>query len=784
MCFHPTITSPGNPSSLGRSLLCALLATAALLGAGAARASAEPCAGSGGAACPYSSVAIIGQRAEGVLRFPEAVALDGQGDLYVADQLSYVVQKFTIGGVFETQWGSYGAGPGQFGPIGGLATDAQGNVYVVDSEHNRIEKFTSSGSFIMSWGHTGVALGDFHFFSSKDPSQPPGGGIAVSGNYVYVADSGNNRIERFNLEGGEPLEWGSRGSAPGQFDYPRGLAANESEVIVSDDDNRRVEKFTPSGELQSLAGSPGTGPGQFGYPYGVSLDAAGDVYIADDNNHRIVRLGPELQFITAWGTQGSKPGQLDFPRALASDASGETYVADTANDRIDVFDSSGNYLRAIGLNGRGPGALTAPSGLATDPTGRLLVSDTVGNRIELFGAPRPVLGGPYPPPGAAAYDGSFEAAGASGRRFDGPAGIAVDARGSIYVAEPTDGRIARLWGEGDFLSELGSTHSVGGAALAAPGAVAVAPDTGTVYVADTNDNRILVYPPEGTPLVPPGDLIGRWGAAAGNGAAGSGPGEFDHPHALAVNARGQVYVADSSNNRIVRLSPNGGVIGEWGGLGSAPGRFNDPTGIALDGAGNVYVVDTSNNRIQEFDPDGRFLTEWGTRGIGPGEFSQPTAIAVDCLGEIYVADTNNNRIERFNPVSPNPAPGGCQKASAWPPPLDVPPVLHVRLIHNSRVLARRDLALTVSCERSCRVRITATLAPRARHSAAVRLITVTRSLPATAIGHVRLRLRAALLGKLRRELQRKRGLLASVSVLAVGPTGRRTTLTRRYLLTR
>src|SRR5271157_280888 len=102
------------------------------------------------------------------------------------------------------EWGSYGGGHGEFGPIGGLATDAAGNVYVVDSSHDR--------------------------------------------------------IERFNLEGGEAMQWGAYGNGPGRFSYPRGVAANSSEVIVTDDDNHRIEKFDPNGNFQGAAGSNGTGP--------------------------------------------------------------------------------------------------------------------------------------------------------------------------------------------------------------------------------------------------------------------------------------------------------------------------------------------------------------------------------------------------------------------------------------------------------------------------------------------------------------------------------------------
>src|SRR6202167_5894207 len=284
---------------LTATLACAfaLAGGGGALGGGPALAAAWPRAGG----CPYSSMSIIGMRAEGVLRFPEAVAVDAFGNVYIADQLSFVVQKFSAAGQYLGQWGSYGGGHGQFGPIGGLATDAAGDVYVVDSEHNRIEKFNSSGEFITAWGHFGNELGQFNFGSSLNPTQPPGGGIAVYGSYVYVADSGNDRIERFNLEGGEALELGDYRTGPGQFSYPRGVAANASEVLVTDDDNHRIEKFSSSGQFEGLTGSEGTTGDRFGFPYGIALDAAGNVYVADDINHRIVKLSPQLDYLTEWG---------------------------------------------------------------------------------------------------------------------------------------------------------------------------------------------------------------------------------------------------------------------------------------------------------------------------------------------------------------------------------------------------------------------------------------------------------------------------------------------------
>ena len=748
----------------GAGLAFALTLAAALAVAltSAAAALAGSCAGSEGRACPYVAASIIGQRAEGVLRFPEAVALDGAGNLYVADQLGYVVQKFNAAGAFETQWGSFGGGHGQFGPIGGLATDAAGNVYVVDSSHNRIEKFTSEGAYITSWGHLGSALGDFSFGSSQNYTQPPGGGIAVSGGYVYVADSGNDRIERFNLEGGEATAWGSHGSGPGEFSYPRAVAANESEVIVSDDDNHRLEQFTPGGVFEGAVGTAGTGPGQFGFPYGVALDAAGDVFVADDINDRIIKLTPQLAFASAWGGYGSKPGQLAFPRALASDPAGDTYVADTANDRVQVFNPEGGYLRTIGLSGRGPGAFTAPHGLAVDPAGRLLVADTDGNRIEAFAEEGDL------------YLGQWTSAGGVSAGFNGPEGVAIDPRGSVYVADPGKERVVRLWGDGTFLSELGGPAELGGAQLAGAGAVAVAPFTGDLYVADTDHNRVLVYAPGGA-------LLARWGAGGGDGAAGNGSGEFNHPVGVAVaSATGNVYVADAGNNRVVELSAAGGVLGEWGSRGTGPGRFRAITGIAADEAGRVYVTDSQNDRVEVFTGSGALLGSWGVRGVGLGEFAQPGAIAVGCDGNVYVADTDNNRVEVFQPTW---AYGSCQAPETWPPPLDVAPVVRVSLPRAAGVLSRRALALLVSCQRGCKILARATLGPL-RRAGSVTLIAAARSLPAALASNIRLRVSASALRRLRRSLGRSRVMRARVTIVAAGPTGRRTTLTRTYLVSR
>jgi DNA-binding beta-propeller fold protein YncE len=465
-------------------------------------------------------------------------------------------------------------------------------------------------------------------------------------------------------------------------------------------------------------------------------------------------------YLTAWGGFGSTPGQLAFPRALAADPSGDTYVADTANDRVQEFGPSGNYLRTFGVSARSPGALTAPSGVASDPAGGLYVSDTVGNRIERFS------------PGGETLAEVWNSAGVGGIGFDSPAGIAVDPRGSVYVADTGNARVAHLWGEGTFLSELG--EGFGQSELPGVQSVAVDPTTGFQFLADAAHNRVLGFGPEGA-------LRARIGAGGGDGTAGSGPGEFKGPAAVAVAPGRAVYVADRENNRVVRLSPTGAFESAWGSRGAGDGEFNAPSGIATDAAGHVLVLDGGNNRVQMFDAAGRFLARWGVRGVGPGDFSQPQAIAVDCAGRVYVADTNNNRVERFDATLT--AAGACEPPGAWPPPLDVAPVVQVKLLRRGAVLARRGLALTVTCRRACKVLVRGKLLVPGRHRA-VALAAYARPLAASATGHVRLRLGRRGLRVMRALLGRRAAFTAIIVVIAAGKTGRRTTVTRTYSVRR
>ena len=310
----------------------------------------------GAATADFRAPATFGTNGGGVFRFPQAVAYDGDF-VYVADQFSFVVQKFTRDGTFMDKWGGYGQAPGRFGNtsgdtaatptagtvggISGIAVGPGGDVYVLDSFNNRIQQFTSGGSFKRSFGTQGTAPGQLNTGIH--------GGTAIFGDRLYLADQNNHRIQRFTLgaDGAiapNPLVAGSLGSGNGQFRNPQGVAVDpgrEHDVFVDDDRNHRVQRLNADLDFELAAGSLGSGPEQFQSPYDVGVDPAGRLYVADNENSRVQRLdGATLTFETSWRGFGTAPAQMGFPRslaALAANDSGGVYVGDTSNDRIDEF---------------------------------------------------------------------------------------------------------------------------------------------------------------------------------------------------------------------------------------------------------------------------------------------------------------------------------------------------------------------------------------------------------------------------------------------------------------
>jgi tripartite motif-containing protein 71 len=159
---------------------------------------------------------------------------------------------------------------------------------------------------------------------------------------------------------------------------------------------------------------------------------------------------------------------------------------------------------------------------------------------------------------------------------------------------------------------------------------------GNLFVADTENNRIQKFSTAGPFLLAFGSL-------------GNGPGQFDHPGDVEGSDLNRVWVADTGNDRIQVFDVNGTFLGQWGVTGSAPGQFRSPSSVSVTSGGDILVADTGNDRIQRFGGSGAFQLAWGTRGVGPGQFSGPMSAEDLPDGRIYVADTGNNRIQYFGP---------------------------------------------------------------------------------------------------------------------------------------
>ena len=250
---------------------------------------------------------------------------------------------------YVLQWGTGGSRDGQFSSPAAVAVDGSGNVYVADRWNHRIQKFSSSGKFLAKWGTNGFGDGQFE--------QPTGIAVDGSGN-VYIAGHDNHRIQKFSSSGVFLAKWGTRGSRDGQFHSPAAVAVDGSgNVYVSDGFNHRIQKFSSSGTFLAKWGTKGSRDGQFlSFPR-VAVDGSGNVYVVDGANFRIQKFSSSGVFLAKWGTEGSGDGQFQELLGIAVVGSGTVYVIDKERiqkfviQRVEISRTEGESSLEIGTNG-------------------------------------------------------------------------------------------------------------------------------------------------------------------------------------------------------------------------------------------------------------------------------------------------------------------------------------------------------------------------------------------------------------------------------------------------
>lgn len=293
------------------------------------------CESSCGTSISYSSS--FGSAGAGKSQFlhPAGSAFDVHGNLWVVDNNDRV-QKFNAKGEYLTQFGTTGSGNGQLNDPMDIAIDADGNLWVADRGNSRVQKFNAKGEYLSKFGSAGSGLGQFSSYGPRSI------GIDAQGD-IWVSDY-SNRIQEFT-DFGAPIKAVGSGASEGQFGESAGLDVADGKIWVADWTKHRVNVFSDSGKFLFQFGSSGSALGQFSNPDAVEVDTKGNVWVAEAGNERIQQLNPEGKPVAKFGSAGSGSGQFYFawPVGMSSDVDGNLWVSDSMNSRIQKWVASSSF---------------------------------------------------------------------------------------------------------------------------------------------------------------------------------------------------------------------------------------------------------------------------------------------------------------------------------------------------------------------------------------------------------------------------------------------------------
>ncbi len=286
-----------------------------------------------------------------------------------------------------------------------------------------VSTVASTVTFVTQWGTFGSATGQFQF---------PTYIARETGGNLVVTDQGNNRVQKFTAAGTFLSQLGTSGYGTTEFLGPLGIAVNASQrLFVVDSQNARVQIFDSAGTFLAQFGTYGSGTGQFQLPAGIAADVSGDVWITDATNDNVQVFTSDGGFLFRFGTEGTTPGTMNNPLGIAIDATGTVWVADAGNQRVEAFTSTGTFLRAFGSLGTGNGLFNQPYGIAAGISGTIWVTDATNNTVQRFTS-------------AGSYLLTAGSGGAGNGNFNAPTGIVTDASNTFYVADQNNHRIQQF----------------------------------------------------------------------------------------------------------------------------------------------------------------------------------------------------------------------------------------------------------------------------------------------------------------------------------------------------
>jgi len=623
------------------------------------------------------------------LHYPRALFVDGAGSTYLT--AANAVLKLDKNGVLTRFAGSSTAGySGDGGPAPnarmyypfGVTADQAGNVFIADLGNSVVRKVTPSGiiSTYAGNGNYGVS-GDGG--SATQASLGAIGGIAVDSNgTLYLGDVGYQKIRKVAPDGTISTVLSSG------VNSPWGLACDASgNVYIADANANVVRKMTPQGGLTTFAGTGTAGyagdeaaaaQAQLSNPYGVSVDAAGNVYISDTGNNFIRKVDTKgiirsvAGSVYSYGVLGdggpATSAGLSYPQAAGVDSGGNLYICDLANSRIRKVTTDGIIHTAVGggttSGGDGGPAsaaqLNGPYGTAADNNGNLYISDSLNNKVRKVasdGTITTIAGNGiqgYPPvAGGPALQMSFHL----------PWAVAADNHGNVIFADFYNGEVDKVDASGQLSVFVGSVPYPSGLSIDA---------AGNLYVVGYATSQIFKLDTKNDFYAFAGTYFGGFGSHYGGDGGDAMDASFSQPANLAADSNGNLYIADSGNQRVRKISSSGivstvagnGTAGFSGDGGPATqAQLNYPYGVAVDPSGNVYIADTSNGRIRMVDSSGTITTVAGSNGFlysGDGGlatnavFDSPFGITADSHGNLFVADQYDSVVRMLTPKGQAP----------------------------------------------------------------------------------------------------------------------------------
>jgi len=561
------------------------------------------------------------------LEAPTAVAFDRSGRLLIAEADAAVVRGVDPG-TGRTQ--AIFSGP-LARPVA-IAVCSQGRIYVSDLERDRIEVFAPDGPHLYGFGSRGDLPGEF-----MEPR-----GVVVHGDLVFVADSGNARVQAFNLAGEFQQFIGSK-EGPA-LERPSGVAMLGETLVVTDTDAHRVLLFPLDGPAPQWFGEQGPFVGLLGEPCAV-VAQPDHLLVLETSNHRVQSFhlsdGKPVRSEEVFGIHAILPregeGRLHYPTGLAigrlPDGTMIAAISEPLEDRVQLF------------RGRAPGAAATTDPWDPDMIPRqthfgrrfaidgplLVVPETEAHVLRLFD-----LRGAVP-----VLIGEFGERGRSAGLYDQPVGINLnfDAR-EIIVGDEAVRRIDRLQFSFDpeaprgFSARrirLATSFAVTAPGLASGGAVAPAAmarfDDGTIVLLDARRRAIVLVGLDGETVI----------------IKGADDRPFVRPVDVVVTADQRMLVVDPGARAVFILDRNGSKLG----LISEDVQLRRPGGAAAAPDGRVYVSDSRRSQIVVFSAEGTFERAFGRPGTDPGELWQPAGVAIDERGRIFVMDYGNHRLQAF-----------------------------------------------------------------------------------------------------------------------------------------